>query len=431
MAIDIKVKRLPQNLLELIIELNPNEFDTFLKRAEEEFSLRTSIPGFRPGKVPLEILRREIGETKIYEKAIQMAIEETYWQVVKEKKLEPISLPKIEILKFAKGNPFIYKVLVSLLPQVKIGDLKKIRVERKKIEIKEKEVEKLLSELRISRRKEILVERPAQKGDRLEIDLEMFFNKVPLEGGRRENVSYLLGESYYIPGLEKNLIGAKKGEIKEFSLDYPENFYDQKLAGKNIDFKIKINSIYQIELPPLDDSFAQSLGNFKNLTELKKQLKSNLEKERQIKEEERLELEILEKSIELSIFEEIPEILLIEEKEKMLSELERSLEIANLKLDDYLLHLKKTKDDLKKEFTPQAEKRVKTVLMIRKIVKEHNLSIEEGKLNQEINRLINYYKYDTEIQRNIRTDEFRNYLRNVILNRKAIDWLKKQVMISP
>ncbi|MFN3301657.1 MAG: trigger factor [Patescibacteria group bacterium] len=428
---EIEIRKFPHNLVELTIKLEAAEFDKFLKKAEEKLLQETQIPGFRPGKVPLEILKREIGETKIYEEASKMAIAESYWQAIKEKGLEPISLPKIEILKIARHNPFVYKAQLTTLPQLKIGEIKKIKVKRRKPEIKEEDIEKLLTELRISRRKEILVDRPAQKGDRLVIDLEMFLNGVPLEGGQGKHISYLLGESYYIPGLEEKLIGLKKGEIKEFSLEYPVNFYDKKLAGKTIDFKVKVHSIYQIELPNLDDSFAQSLGNFKNLKELREQLKLNLEEEAKIKEEERLELEILNKLIEISIFEgEIPEILIEEEKEKMILELEESLERMNLKFDDYLIHLKKTREELKESFSSQAIKRVKTNLIIRKIIQENNIFISDEELEKAFNDMIEYYKYDLEAQKNIKTDEYRNYLRNVLLNRKVIEFLKKQVIIE-
>ncbi len=423
---EVKIKKLPKNIIELTIELTPLEFDKFLKKAEEKLSLEKTIPGFRPGKAPADVLRREIGETKIYEEASKIAIEETYWQVIREKKLEPIDLPKIEILKVARNNPFIYKAKVPVLPQIKIGEIKKIKVERRKPEIKEKDIEKLLSELQFSRRKETIVDRQVRKGDRVEIDLEMFLNKVPLEGGQGKNISYLIGDSHYIPDLEEKLIGLKTGETKEFSLDYPEDFYDKKLAGKKIDFRIRVNSIYQIDLPPIDDSFAQSLGKFKNLEELRK----NLEDEAKIKEEERLELEILEKLINCSSFEEIPDLLLENEKEKMIFELEKSLEEMNLKFDDYLIHLKRTREDLKREFIPQAEKRVKTSLIIRKIAQENKFFISDEELERTINEISDYYKYDRDALRNIKTDEYRNYLRNIMLNRKVIDWLKKQVIIE-
>ena len=414
----------------MTVELSSSEFDKFIKRTEEKFSQEKEIPGFRLGKTPIDILRREIGETKIYEEASKMAIEETYWQAIREKNLEPINLPKIEILKAARGNPFIYKAKFINLPQVKLGEIEKIKVRRKKIKIEERDIEEMLLELRKSRKKELVVERPAQKGDRLEIDLEMFLNNVPLEGGQGKNISYLIGESHYIPGFEEKILGLKRGETKEFSLDYPENFYDKKLAGKRVDFKVKVNSVYQVELPPLDDSFAQSLGRFKDLNDLKSQLSKNLEEEKNIKEEERLELEILEKITNLSTFEEIPEILLEEEKEKMISELEESLNKMNLKFDDYLVHLKKTRDELKKEFTPQAEKRVKTNLIIRKIIQENKFFIEEKEIDGAINELMNYYQYDPEMRKTLRTDEYRSYLRNVMLNRRVIDWLKKKVTIE-
>jgi trigger factor len=427
---ETKIKKLPKGRVELTVELSSSEFDEFIKEAEKELSYEKEIPGFRPGKAPIEIIRSEIGETKIYERAAKLAIEKTYWQAVLEKNLKPIELPKIEILKMARDNPFVYKATFSVLPEVKIGEIKKIKVRRRKPKITEKDVEKLLREIQISRRKEVKVDREIRKGDRLEIDIDMFLNKVPIEGGQGRNVSYLLGESSYLPGLEEKLIGAKPGEIREFSLEYPEDFHDKRLAGRKVDFRVKINSVYEIELPNLDDNFAQSVGNFKTLEELKEQLKRNLEDEGKIKEEERLELEILDKLINISSFEEIPEILLENEKEKMISELEESLNELNLRFEDYLLHLKKTKEDLKNDLSPQAEKRIKTILIIKKLAEENNLFVKEDELEKEINELLDYYKYDLETQREIRTDEYRQFLKNMMLNRKVINWLKNQVTIE-
>ncbi len=432
---ETKIKKLPKNLLEIIVELTPEEITAFDDEALKELGQKIQIAGFRPGKAPSKMIREQISDIKILEKMAELAINKNYPKIILKEKLNPAGPPKIEVQKLAPNNPFIFKLTVPLIPVVELGNYKRIKVKSKKLSIPQSEIDKTLKHLQNLRRKEAVVNRACQASDRVEIDLELFSDKVPLENGQMKNFSVVIGEDYYIPGLSENLKGLKRTEEKQFSLQYPASHYDKKLAGKKIDFKAKINNIYQIDLPPFDDKFAQSLG-VKTVKELKEQIQKNLEAEAKNKEEQRLELEILKKLVEQTHFEEIPEILIQYELNKMILELKNAIEKQtpapesqkgeSTKFAKYLESIKKTEENLKKELVPKAEERIKTALCIRQIAQEEKIEVSPQEIKKETDKISALYKNQKELLENFKTEAGQTYLKNLLTNRKVIEWLKKE-----
>ena len=424
---NIDVKKLPKNLIEIIAELRPEEMEPFNNEALAELARNIQVPGFRPGKAPLEMVRPQIDEIKILEKAAELAVNKKYPEILVKENLNPAGPPKVDVQKLAPGNPLVFKLTIPLVPKVTLGNWKKIKVKRKKIEPDQKEIEKTLETLQESRRKEHLVNRPAKSGDRVDIDMNLSLDKVPLENGQVKNLTVILGKDYYVPGLSSNLEGLKKGREKEFSLHFPETHYDKKLAGRKVDFKVKINEVYQIDLPPLDDKFAKNLG-FENLVNLKDHLKKSLEAQAKNKEEERVEIEILKELVARSHFEEIPDILVSHELDKMLAELAQNLEAQNLKFEDYLISIKKTEEDLRKGLVSQAEERIKTALVIREIAREEKIEVQEEEVKSQLDKISELYKDKKEILEKFTSEAGQSYLKNMLINRKVVELLKKQIL---
>ncbi len=426
----ITSKKLPKNQMELTIELTPLEISPFLESALERLRRKIKIDGFRPGKAPLEIVKKRLGEAAILKEALNDIIEKTYIEAIAEKKLEPIEAPKIEIIKIAPGNPLSYKATFSLLPRVTIKDVEKVKVTPKKIKIDEKKVDQTLKHLAQSRSKEKLVNRASQDKDIIEVDMELFQNNVPIEGGIAKGHKIIIGEPYYIPGLEKKLKNLKASDEKKFEITFPKNHYNKKIAGKPVQCKIKVKGVYEREIPKINDQFAQSLGKFKNLKKLKEQIKNNLQKESETKETERQELEMIDQLIQKAEFDEIPEILLKEEVKKMIKELKTNLANQGIKLEDYLTHLKKSAEELEKDFIPQAEKRVKTGLFIREYAQKNKISATDQEVEEEIKKLLKYYPNNPEIKEQIQSEDYKNYLKMVLTNRKVIKKLKEKIIKS-
>jgi trigger factor len=417
------LKKLPKSQLEIIVTIPGTELKPFLEKAVNEISQQTKIEGFRPGKVPYEILKQKIGEMKILEEAAAIAVEKSYIEIVGKEKIEPLGSPKIDFEKLAPENDFVYKATVNLIPEVKIGNFKDIKLKEKEIKITETEISKVIEEIKEMRATEVLEDKAIAKGDKAEIDFDVFRDKVPIESGAQKKYPLIIGSNHFIPGFEENLIGLKAGEEKEFELSFPEKYHNKNLAGKPATFKVKVLSVFKRTLPEANDEFAKSLGQ-DTLDALKHSIEHNLQHEEHHKEEERLEVELLEKLIASSDFGEIPDVLITAETNKMLQEMESNIAQQGLKFEDYLTHLGKTRDQMKLDFVPQAIKRVRGALLTRSLYFQEKMDITEAEIDREIEAMGRAYAQYPEMIKNLKTPEYREYVRNMIGNKKVIDLLK-------
>jgi len=396
------IEKLPKGEIKIKIELTVEEMKPYLEKAAFLISEKVKISGFRPGKAPYDIVKTQVGEEKIWQEAIEPAVHKTLVEVLDKEKLPTIGSPKIDILKLAPNNPFIYQATVFILPDIELGDYKKNKIKRNKVEVKKEQMDKALEDLQKMKHSEIIVDRPAQKGDKVEIDFKTFLEKVLIDQGDQKKFPVVIGDKTFIPGFEDHLIGAKAGEEKKFSLKMPENYHDKKLANRTLDFEVKINGVYEISLPEINDDLAKGLGNFENLEDLKKQIQDNLK--------------------------QIPEVLINSESQKMISELEHNIQRQGLKFEDYLTHIKKKREDLLLDFTPNAIKRVKSALVIREIAKQEKIEITDKEIEQEVKQVLAAYENDSKAKEQITSKEYKDYLRNVLTSKKVIDSLKKEMV---
>lgn len=423
----IESKKLPQNIIEVVVELSITEMSEFEEEALKNLSLHTKVEGFRPGKAPNEILKQRISPLKLWEEIADLAINIKYPEIIRQEKLNPVAPPQVEITKIAPNNPLIFKLKIPLIPKIKLGNYKDVKISKKEIKIENNQIEKVMSELQSMRGQETLVSRQAKKGDKVSVDIELSHDKVPLENGQIKKFHLILSsEQEYFPGLSDKIIGLEKDAETKFSFHYPESHPDKQIAGKVIDFKVKINSVFNIDLPGIDDQFAQNVGNFKSVDDLKKKIKENLEENAQMKERQRQELEILQGLINKTEFEEIPEILINNETNKMIEELKASVEESSGNFEDYLQSIKSSVTLLQKQFLPKAIERIKSALCIREIALKEKISVEEKEIQEEMTKLSDLYKNQEELLKNFTTESGKNYLKNLLTNRKVIDILLKK-----
>jgi trigger factor len=418
-----ETKKLPKSQLEIKVTIPAKELEPFLAKAIETLSSQTKIDGFRPGKVPLDVLKKKVGEMKIYEEAALLAVEKSYVEIAIKEKFEPLGSPKIDFEKLAPDNDFIYKAVVDLMPEVKIGDLKSIKVKEKEINITKADIEKVLEDLKKMRATDTLENKKAETGDKIEIDFDILRDNVPIDGGAQKKYPVIIGEGHFIPGFEENLIGLEANSEKEFELTFPEKYHNKNLAGKPAKFKVKVLAVYKRALPELNDEFAKTLGS-QTINDLKKQIEHNLEHEGHHKEEEKVEAELLDKLIDKSQVGDIPDSLVSSEAAKMVQELQSNVSTQGLKFDDYLKHLNKTPDQLKLDFVPQALKRIKAALLTRAIFFKEKMEIPENEVEIEIEAMSRYYQNNPEITKSLKTPEYRDYVKNMIGNRKVMEYLK-------
>jgi len=391
-----------------------------LDKAVEKLGREIKVEGFRPGKATFEVLKNKIGELSIWEEAGYLAINKTLDQAIRENIKEAIvGQPQVKVTKLAPGNPLEYKVVVAILPTVTLGDYKNFKIKLGKINVGEPEVEKILADLAEMRVKEAISDAPAKDGDKVVVDLNMFLDKVPLEGGQGKDTAVIIGKGYVVPGFDKKLIGAKTNEEREFDLPYSAEHHQKNLAGKLVQFKVKIKSVYSRELPARDDLFASGFG-MKSLLELKENIKKTLVKEEEAKVKQKAEIQIIEKIIDQAKFGDVPELLIKNEGETMLAELEHNLEHQGAKMEDYLKSLNKTRQQLLLDTLPDAVKRVKSALTIRKIAETEKISVEHEEIHHEMEAILKHYANDDKIREKVESHEYHHYLENMLINQKVM-----------
>ncbi|MFA6027335.1 MAG: trigger factor [Patescibacteria group bacterium] len=418
----IQKKNLPKAQLEITVELSTDELKPFLEKAAKKISSEVNIPGFRKGHVPYDILKKNVGEASIYEEAFYEAVNKTLPKIVMDEKIDFVAQPKVDLEKIAPGNPMVYKAVLALMPTITLGSYKELKAKRKKVEADEKKVKDTFSELQRMRAKEVVVERAAKQKDKVEMDFNVKLAGVGIEGGQATNYSLIIGEKKFIPGFEEKLVGMKKGEAKDFKLTFPKEYFDKKIAGKECDFHVKVQAVYEVSLPELNDEFAKGY-NFKTWAELEKQIRDNIKKELEQKETDRLQLAILEEVVGKSQFSEFPDVLVDSEKDKMWHELEHNVEDSGGKIEDYLKHIKKTKEAIIKEWQEPALKRIKTALIAREVSKAEKIEVSDKEVEEEIKKNEGMYQAYPDLLKQIKTPEYKRYISNTIANRKTFERL--------
>lgn len=424
----VDVKKIERGQVEITIELTEEEYRPHLEAVAKKISENTKIDGFRPGKASYDLIEKKVGKNEVWQQAIEGAVNKTFIQAIEQEKLITVGSPNIEVIKLAPDNPVIYKAVVAILPTVQLGDLSKIKVDKKDVTVDQITLERSLENLRKMRAKEVLVDRKSKDGDKLEINFETFMDKVPIDNGKQDKFLLVLGEKTFIPGFEENIVGLGKDDEKKFKLTFPKEYHQKNLAGREADFKVKVNAVYDMQLPQLNDALAQSVGDFKTVKDLEEQLRKNLQEEADHKEDHRIEESIIDQVIKNSTFDEVPDILISSEAKKMVEELEQNVSRQGIKFDDYLLQIKKTKADLLLDFTPQAINRVKSAVALRKIGQDAKIDVTEDDVQAEIKKTLMHYSDHPEAEKQLNIPEYRNYLKNIIASRKIIEHLKEIVV---
>jgi trigger factor len=294
----------------------------------------------------------------------------------------------------------------------------------KAVTVDDKAVDATLKDLQRMQTKESSVDREVREHDKVVVDMDLSADNVPLEGGQARDHGIYLDEEYYIPGLKEQVLGLKKGDKKTFKLRFPQTHYQKHLAGREVDFAVTVKDVLQLDHPALDDAFARTLGQ-ENLAKIRELIRGNIKEEADEKEKQRTELEALDKLVEKSKFEEIPEIMIATEVDRMIGELRENLGKRGVEFPEYLTNIKKTEADLRVEFAPQAVKRVKTALVIREVGTKERIEVTDADVLSEVQKLMNAYSGNADVQAQLRTDDYQAYLRSTLRNRKVVDLLRE------
>jgi trigger factor len=414
-------------LIEIIVDLERADIEKDLQKAAKHFSEHLSIDGFRKGLAPYDLVCSKAGgEAKIYEAALESMVSKTLSNALKESKVKTMGSPKITIEKMVPPFGIKYKAEFSVMPFVELCDVSKISVEKKKVSVSEEDIKKVIQNLLKSRVKESSVARGAEKGDKIVIDFEISQNGVPVENGSSKNFEVIFGESNLIPGFEEQLLGLKPKDKKTFSLDFPKNYFQKFLAGKTADFNVNVIAVFSRELPEFNDDFVKSFGA-KTSKEMEEQIKERLVFEKENEEKERFEMSAMDELVKNSKIGEISDLIIQDEAKKMVKEVEDDIERRGGKIEEYLSSIKKTRQDLEKEFLSKAEQRIKISIVGRAFMESEQISVKESDVDAEIEVYKKAYQSNPEMILKLESRENREYLWNMLTSRKIFKVLAEKV----
>jgi trigger factor len=425
------IKKLPKSQVEFELAVSWSDWKKYMDQAAQELSEEIKIPGFRPGKAPRNLVEQKIGKASILNNASEKAVKKSYVDYVLKEKLDVIGSPKIEIKELQEGKDLEFIARVSIMPEIKVEntykkDVKKINEEFQKKDSKadEKDIDLEIEKLANSRVKLVTVRRAAKSGDSVEVDFSVSIEGVPIENGTSKKHPLIIGKGVFIPGFEENIIGMSEGEEKEFELAFPDDYHKKDLAGKLATFKVKMNLVQERQTPEINDDFAKSLGNFADLSALRKNIKEGLEHENEHKMKDSRRAEFIEKIIENSKTD-LPEILVEEETKNMFHEFEHQISSMGMTLDQYLANIKKDKKELEKDWRPQSEKRVISAMALKQIAEDEEIKVDSKEVEAEINKTIQYYKNVKDIGKNLDMERLYNYSKGILENEKVFEFLEK------
>jgi trigger factor len=371
----------------VLVEIPEDQVNKEVESFYKDLGKKAKIKGFRPGKVPRNILERYFKDY-VKTEVIQKLIQDTYPQALSETDLQPVSPPEIDPGEFAGGKSFQYSAVIEVKPDIKLEEYTGLKIEGKKEEVKDEEVEERLKALQNlhANLKTISEARPIQAGDYVIIDYEASLGGKPLEGGKAVDFTLEVGSGQFIPALEEKLIGLKPEEEKEMEVSFPEDYGYQKWAGKTISFHVKIKEIKEKILPPLDDEFAKDLGDYSSFEELKAKLKGEIEKEKGLVLERQLKDQLVDQLLEANPFE-VPESLVEEQTKTMVSDTKLKLAAQGV----VLKNLGVTEEKLQEDYKAMARKQVKTFLILDKIASQEGIAVTdeeaEGRLKEMSERM--------------------------------------------
>ncbi|HET7169021.1 MAG TPA: trigger factor [Candidatus Limnocylindrales bacterium] len=419
----MQITRTPaeKSTVKLEIELPPERLDRALDAAVRALARRTRVPGFRPGKAPRPLLERHLGPGVVMDEAVDHLMQDAYREALVQEDIVPLSNADVEVVQAEEGKPLIFTAVVPVRPDVTLGDYRGFNFRPDIDTIDDARVDQVVEELRDQNATLAAVEdRAARDGDYAVIAFIGTRDGEPFEGGSSERMPIILGQERLIPGFEANLIGAKVGDTVEFDITFPEDYGEPSLAGQVAHFSVELKELREKILPELDDDFLSSLGDFASLDALRDDIRRRLEGNAI----DRARHEFADKIIEYAVANatvDPPDVLVDQEVEVMHDEFKASLARQGITEEAYLKAVDKSTDDLHGEFRPNAEKRVKTLLVLSKVAEVEGVEVPDADVDAEVERGRERYAGDARVNDYFDSERGRAFIRSTLRRSRVVE----------
>ena len=411
----------------LTITATVEEMAPYLDRAAASISKGMKVSGFRSGKIPRDIVEKQVGEMAVMQEAATLAMPKLLQKALDEEKISGVGQPEISVDKIAPGNDFTFSATLGVLPELKLPDLSKIKVEEKVEEVTDEDVQKTLEMLRDQRSTFAKVERAAKDGDQALIDFVGRRDGVKVEGAEGEDHPLGIGSGQFIPGFEDNVIGMKKDDVKTFEVTFPKEYQKKELQNAKVEFTVTVKEVSEKTVPELNDDFAKGLGEFKSLDNLREEVKKNMKEEKEADAESKFQQDVVDAIVKKVGKLSLPEVVIENELDRIVRDVKTRVESEGGKFEDYLESVGKTEEAFREEQQDAARQRVAANLVILAVVRQEGIEASDEDVDKEQQEAVTRYQFNEQVMNHVKSKEYRGYLASVIENRMAIEWLVGKV----
>lgn len=416
-----KIEKKENSVIELTLEISPEEFQKALHEAYRHEAKKFNIPGFRKGKAPYNIAMRYYGEAVLYDEAIDLALNPAYRAALEEHGIEPVVRPELDIREIGGDKGLTAVLMITVKPEVTLGDYLGVEAYKAEVKVTDEEVEAELNRVRERSGRMVPVEdRAAELKDIARIDFEGFLGDKAFDGGKAEGHDLELGSGSFIPGFEDQIVGHKPGETFDVTVTFPEEYGAKELAGQEARFVVTLHSLKVKELPDLDDEFAKDVSEFDTLAEYREDLRKNLLEKAEHREKHMYEDRVVE-AVVANASVEIPEAMIEQDIDEQLQRQQQSMSYQGIQLNQYLQYIGKTLEEYRNEIRPSAERNLKTALVLEKVSETLNPEITDEDRDQEYERMAKQYGMKAEDLKTKFVDV--KMIDNMIASRKTVDAL--------
>lgn len=426
----LQVEKLEKNMAKLTIEASAEDLEKAIEAAYQKQKKQISIPGFRKGKVPRQMVEKMYGKEVFYEDAANALIPDAYDKALEECEEDIVSTPKIEVTQIEAGKPFIFTATVALKPEVKLGKYKGVKVDKIDTEVTEEEINAEIDRERENNARNITVEdRPVKDGDITTLDFEGFVDGVAFEGGKGENYPLTIGSGAFIPGFEEQLVGAEIGKEVEVKVTFPEDYQAENLKGKDAVFKCTVKEIKEKQLPDADDEFASEVSEFETLAEYKEDIKKNLAEKKEKDAKNAKEDAAIKAAVEASEME-IPEAMLETQQKQMVDEFAQRITMQGLSMEQYFQFTGTSYQQMVEQVKPQAEERIKSRLVLEAIAKAENIEVTEEDYEKELETMADVYQMEISKVKDLMGEREKKNIMQDLAVRKAAEFVAENAKES-
>ncbi len=391
------------------------------ERAFRRLSKNAKLPGFRPGKVPRKIFEQAYGAGTITSEAMEDVVPQVYAKAVREHDLDPVDRPKMELLPEEDGQPTRIKAVVEVRPEIELGNYKGLPIKSEPVTVTDEDVDRAMSSLARDRATLVPADREARLGDVVTMDYEGKIDGVAFEGGTATGQQTELGEDRFIPGFATGIAGMKAGETKDVEAKFPEDYQQPDLAGKTAVFTITLHEVKELELPALDDEFAKAVSQSETLDALKDDIRARLASAAESRRRREMGNQLVEDLIGSHDFP-LPDVMVEREIDSMVSDGAGMAARMGMSYEDYLKAAGKTEEDLRQEYRPEAERRVKGTLILESIAKAEKIQATPADIQSELQALAQQYGQPVDRIRQALGNNLLSLMDGIVRN-KTVDFL--------